>query len=127
MPTKPEQHEEIIIWFCTCCGAMNEGKPIHCDNCGAFIDQLPLDQRPRPIDLSTPSVEHLKKLTDLVNAFGAEGIWLIRGAQNAALLYDAADPADPANDPVALDIADAGILLIARFPSDGGEPGIETR
>lgn len=72
--------------------------------------------------------EHLNKLTDLANKAGAEGIWLVRGAQNAVLLYDAGDATDPANDPIALEIADASIIMVARFPqSDGREPGIESR
>lgn len=101
---------------------------------------------------------HLQNLTDLANQIGAEGIWLIRGAKNAKLLYQPADEGEPppnlpgmqlfrgltvdladlaaemgagakilADLTLNLDIADAGVLVLMRFPADGGEPGIESR
>jgi len=66
---------------------------------------------------------------------GAEGVWFIRGARNARLVYDII-PVDPpylpgvrtdANVSINFNIADAPLLLIARFPNAGGEPGIESR
>lgn len=96
--------------------------------------------------------QHLNDLADLANQIGAEGIWLIRGARDARLLYkvgtdEASWPDVPgvkvgltvgaADLPgvkvsvdlsLALDLADAGVLVVMRFPTgDGGEPGIESR
>lgn len=75
--------------------------------------------------------EKLTELTDLANQVGAEGVWLVRGATNARLVYDA-DEIKPekrisANVSINLALANAGVLVIIRFPSDGGEPGIEAR
>lgn len=70
--------------------------------------------------------QRLRRMAQLMNDAGAEGIWLIRGAHDASLLIVAPDEKN-AMYPVLLDIEDANIILIVRFPaSDGGEEGIET-
>lgn len=72
--------------------------------------------------------KQLDELTRLANQAGAEGLWIIRGATDAVLLYSLDDGSDPASDPVVLDIADAELLILMRFSAgDGGEPGIESR
>jgi len=75
--------------------------------------------------------EKLTSLTDLANQAGAEGVWLIRGATNARLTYDADEikPNDHVNASVSINLAlaDVGVLVLMRFPADGGEPGIEAR
>lgn len=78
----------------------------------------------------------LEELARLANESGAQGVWLIRGAQAAQLTYipvgNLQQPEIPGaeaslNLSLALDIADAGVLVLMRFPSDGKEPGIEVR
>lgn len=78
----------------------------------------------------------LDQLADLVNEAGAEGVFIIRGAKNASLIYEPEDyqwPRIPGaeastNLSLSLDVADAGILVLIRFPvSDGGEAGIESK
>jgi len=80
----------------------------------------------------------LNDLAEIAKRAGAEGIWLIRGATDAHLLYTPiGQPGShgiPGLDKVStsltirLDLADAGVLVVMRFPaSDGGEPGIESR
>lgn len=88
----------------------------------------------------------LDQLATMANDAGAEGVWLIRGAKNARLIYIPDAPVIEAainklsqalrDDPLSisfttdirLDIADAGVLVILRFPaSDGEEPGIEAK
>lgn len=85
--------------------------------------------RAGPAPLITPT-----GLADLSKQAGAEGVWLIRGASNAHLVYDISEVKPPNNLPDAhtnisinLEIADTGVLLIARLRSDGGESGIESR
>lgn len=83
--------------------------------------------------------KQLDQLTILAAAAGAEGIWLIRGADNAAVKFNWPHAAEPLYLPVegakintkfgfTLDIADAELLVIMRFPAgDGGDPGVEAR
>ncbi|GIK36591.1 MAG: hypothetical protein BroJett011_04240 [Chloroflexota bacterium] len=83
--------------------------------------------------------EKLNQLAGLANRAGAEGLWLIRGAFNARLIYNpsmtkaeeaawlASDVAVHVNTELRLDIADTGVLVVIRFPADGGEPGVESR
>lgn len=80
------------------------------------------------------SSKELKMLTDLANQVGAEGIWLIRGAKDARLVYtpegETIQPEIPlirTNLSLSLNIADTGIIVLMRLPSDDGEPGIESR
>jgi hypothetical protein len=72
----------------------------------------------------------------MANHFGAEGIWLIRGARDARLVYTYGETVPihvgdvPATSSLGinLDLADAGVLVLIRFPaSDGEEPGIESK
>lgn len=81
----------------------------------------------------------LDEIANLANNLGAEGVWIIRGANNARLIYEPENsPIRPPNIPgviasanlsLSLDIADAGIIILIRFPfSDGhSERGIEVR
>lgn len=78
----------------------------------------------------------LQILTTMANRFGAEGIWLIRGAVEPALHYKV-DPEqiDPdllenvdLNLEIVLGLAEAGVLVVMRFPAgDGGPAGVEKR
>lgn len=89
------------------------------------------------IDIDPALTEHLDQLVELANEIGAEGIFLIRGAKNARLLYDYQELEAPAIPGIknasttlgiAFEVADAGVLAIIRFPSpDGKELGIESR
>lgn len=55
---------------------------------------------------------------------GAQGTWLIRGATNFDLLFNLAGDGLP----VMLNLEDAPLIFVARFPTaNGGEPGIEHR
>lgn len=81
-----------------------------------------------------PLTARLEKLAEIANDAGAQGVWFIRGAQNAQLTYipvgNIQQPEIPGaeaslNLSLALDIADAGVLVLMRFPADGGESGIE--
>jgi hypothetical protein len=79
----------------------------------------------------------LAQLAELANEIGAEGVWLIRGGFNARLIYNpsmssaeeaewlASSEAVHVNMELRLDIADTGIIVLMRFPSDGGEPGVQ--
>jgi hypothetical protein len=79
----------------------------------------------------------LQEISDLANQAGAEGIWLIRGAQDASLTYTPGPAVElpdlPAgvlgglNFTLNLEIADTGVLVVMRFPSDGKESGIEAK
>ncbi len=79
--------------------------------------------------------EHLEELTDIANEIGAEGIWLIRGARNATLTYTPEGTVEQPGIPgvavtmnlnLSLELTDAGVLVIIRFPAgDGREAGIE--
>lgn len=77
----------------------------------------------RPVDPALS--EHLTELLDLANEAGAEGAWILRGIQEVMLLYQT----DPDQDhPLALELADAGVYVLLRFPAtDGGVEGIESR
>ncbi len=33
-----------FLWFCPSCSALQEGKPVHCDNCGHYITQSQHDK-----------------------------------------------------------------------------------
>ena len=81
---------------------------------------------------------HLQELTRIANEIGAQGIWLIRGATRARLIYEPAGEEIELPDipgaqvsgslDININLADAGVLVVMRFPaSDGGEPGIESR
>ncbi len=79
--------------------------------------------------------EQIKQLAELAKACGGDGIWLIHGAQDARLIYkpDGSIPQPQlpdidatANLSISLAIADADLLVVMRFPSDGGkQSGIE--
>lgn len=68
---------------------------------------------------SRPQIDDLVQLADQA---GAEGICLVRGCKNPALIFNW--EGQGFND--YLDIVDADLILLARFPrGEGGEPGIE--
>ncbi|GIK42373.1 MAG: hypothetical protein BroJett011_62060 [Chloroflexota bacterium] len=75
----------------------------------------------------------LQQLADLANEIGAEGVWLLRGTKDAHLIYTPADSVVvngttiKVNMTIRFDIADTGIIVLMRFPSDGGEPGVESK
>lgn len=88
-----------------------------------------------PMDKPTLT-DRLEELAAQANNAGAQGVWLIRGAKDAQLTYGLeAQAAAPKfagvqsvmNFTLALNITDTGVLVIMRFPSDGGESGIEVR
>jgi len=67
--------------------------------------------------------ENLAETCDILNEIGADGIWLLRGVEDVDVTFTY-----PNGEPLTMRLADAGLFLVARFPSgDGGEPGIETR
>lgn len=96
-------------------------------------NQSPMTNHPTDPALA----DHLDELIALANEIGAEGIFLIRGAENALLQYDPTDKPKTPDIPgvnatfdigISFHIADAGLLVLIRFPaSDGKEPGIESR
>jgi hypothetical protein len=84
--------------------------------------------------MTTELTAKLQQLADLANEIGAEGVWLLRGSKDAYLIYSPTDPPALAKDDpfpiimnIRFDIADTGVLVIMRFPTDDGEPGIESR
>lgn len=67
---------------------------------------------------------HLGQLAELANQAGAEGVWVIRGSKVPSLIYNT----EHSVTPVILDLEEAGVLVLMRFPaSDGGEEGIESK
>ncbi len=100
-----------------------------------MTDTMEICGMPEPVSLP---LNTLDEIAALANDAGAQGIWVIRGANNARFVYE------PENNPIrpnipgvvgsaslslSLDIADAGIVVLIRFPfSDGNsEPGIEVK
>lgn len=84
------------------------------------------EPQPGGTPVATPHALHpdnLAEACDILREIGAQGILLVRGAIAPGL--SVAFPGQ--DDPAYLAIEDAGVLLIARLPSDSGEPGIETR
>jgi len=74
--------------------------------------------------LDVALAENLAEACDILQEIGAEGVLIVRGAVAPGLSFTLPGMEAPAY----LDIADCGLLLIARFPAtDGGEPGVETR
>jgi hypothetical protein len=84
--------------------------------------------------------DRLQELAQLANEIGAQGIWLIRGAQDASLTYTPGPTVElprlegvppgvvgGLNITLNLEIADTGVLVVMRFPADGDEPGIEVK
>lgn len=64
----------------------------------------------------------LADLAQFAQTLGAQGVWLIRGASNTDLIFNLPD-GDLAT---ILNIADAPLIFLARFPeNDGKEAGIE--
>jgi hypothetical protein len=83
-----------------------------------------MSERPEPYLTNERMVAKLNMLTRVAQSAGAEGIFLIRGAENASLKYEL--PGDLA--PLEMALANAPLLLVIRFPAgDGGEPGVEHR
>lgn len=135
-------------WQCRRCTCwvqpkMENGRPVlasvsherwlwagHVDEGEDYAEEEPMDK---------PTLtDRLEQLAAQANNAGAQGVWLIRGAQAAQLTYIpvgniqqpdtlARGAAASLNLSLALDIADAGVLVLMRFPADGGEPGIEVR
>lgn len=65
----------------------------------------------------------LKQAIEQLKAAGAESVWLLRDAMSVVLgwVHDEA-----ATDPLQMEVADAEIILLARFPTSDGKPaGIE--
>jgi predicted DNA-binding WGR domain protein len=92
--------------------------------------------------MTTELTENLNQLANLANQAGAEGIWLLRGAAYVSLSYvdkGVAEELDAALESpafeellkkklISLDLADANLIVVMRFPEgDGGEPGIESK
>lgn len=71
-----------------------------------------LDQEPR---------DRIQALVRIAEMAGAQGVWLVRGIENPDLIYNL--PGEDLN--LTLSLADASVILIARLPDDGGQPGIE--
>jgi hypothetical protein len=79
--------------------------------------------------------ENLGELTAIANQIGAEGIWLVRGVKKTKLIYSPTQtvvmpnlPRVSVNLDLSLNLPDAGVLVIIRFPdSDGRETGLEKR
>lgn len=67
---------------------------------------------------------HLEQLAELANKAGAEGVWVVRGAKVPTLMYST----EHSVTPVILDVEEAGVLVLIRFPvGDGREEGIESK
>lgn len=87
------------------------------------------DHQPPPVDPALAT--NLAELTALAGEIGAEGVFILRGAQEVTLSFTA--PAMPgvetsANRSVALDVAEGGLYVLLRFPAGDGEAGgIEQR
>lgn len=97
----------------------------------------------QPVDPNL--AENLEEIAEMANQAGAEGVWIIRGAKNASLLYDPPGPPRTPNIPgvkvknvlnietgkrdgIQLDLADAGVIVVMRFPaSTNQEPGVDHR
>ncbi|NJN95669.1 MAG: hypothetical protein HC875_16940 [Anaerolineales bacterium] len=81
--------------------------------------------------MTTELTEKLNQLAQLANEIGAEGVWLFRGVKDAYLTYTPNEPVKvdtpliSANLSIRFGIADTGVLLIMRFPDDGGQHGVE--
>lgn len=67
--------------------------------------------------------DNLDELLEILRETGAEGIFILRGATSVRITFTLGAEATQAT----LDIADAGIILIARLPADGREAGLEVR
>ncbi len=88
-----------------------------------------------PAELDATLADNLDELTTIANEIGAEGIWLVRGVKKAQLIYTPAQtvtrpdiPGVSVNLELSLSLAEAGVLVIMRFPaSDGREAGLEKR
>jgi len=76
------------------------------------------------IDIDPALAGNLAEVCNILKEIGAEGVLIVRGAIAPGLSFTLPGGGAPAY----LDIADAPVLLVARFPAtDGGEPGVETR
>jgi hypothetical protein len=80
------------------------------------------DQPQSPQDAEQRLARNLSLITTMAKRAGAEGIFILRGAEFPTLTYELGD-ADLA--PLEMSIASCPTLIIIRFPNDGGEPGVE--
>jgi hypothetical protein len=64
---------------------------------------------------------NLSLITTMAKRAGAEGIFILRGAEFPTLTYELGDDLAP----LEMSIATCPTLIIIRFPNDGGEPGVE--
>jgi len=70
----------------------------------------------------TALAANLAGVCEMLNEVGAKGVWVLRGVSDVDVSYAAN------GERLTLDLAEAGLFLVARFPaSDGGETGIESR
>ncbi len=69
----------------------------------------------------------LQHIVGMLKAIGADGAWLLRGANYAALTFDYLGHG-PIDEPPALKLEPPHeLILLAKFAAgDGGEPGIES-
>lgn len=75
-----------------------------------------------------PKQPDLHELAKLANEMGAQGVWIVRGAKDFEFSYLAMHKGELVmGPPVGMNIADAGAIVIMRFPigDDEGE-GIES-
>lgn len=71
----------------------------------------------------------LERVAEMLEAVGAEGVWLVRGAKEAVLRwqYSALEQWDILNEELWLEKPHE-LILVARFPAgDGGEAGIASQ
>jgi hypothetical protein len=123
--------EEASFEICPRCGSkllmQLDDEVWQCGNCDFEIDP----------GVDPTLAEHLDELVDIANEIGAEGVWLVRGDKNARLTYTPEEEIKQPDVPgvqasaslsLSLDLLEAGVLVVMRFPArDSREAGIEKR
>jgi hypothetical protein len=65
--------------------------------------------------------EQIQALAHIAGLAGAQGLWIIRGAEAPDLIFNQSK----GELATVLNLEDAPLIFVARFPDDGGKPGIE--
>lgn len=107
-----------------------------------MTDDMYICGEPEPVkSYDAPSIDpylqdRLAELADQANSIGAKGVWFIRGAKNARLVYEPNESLQFFETPgqvttnlsLSLALAKAGVIVVMRFPAgDGADPGIELK
>ncbi|MBX3058274.1 MAG: hypothetical protein KF770_17565 [Anaerolineae bacterium] len=104
---------------CLCCGlGSSHPDDIEKRYCG-FCQQHHDDPPANP----APPLSAVQALPAIIKAAGAEGVWLLRGAKSVVMGWV---DNEEATDPLQIELANAEIVLLARFPVGDDKPaGIE--